>query len=90
MNKDTFIPHGWIDKNQKITVNKMSVEYTQEADDCQANEDPQTLEISTHDAGSGTYFVIKSDRWAFDSIEEIIKIIHDFQSRLNLENEKPI
>lgn len=90
MNKDTLIPNGFFTKSNSITVNKMSIEYTQEVDALQDNEeDPQTLEISTCDAGAGTYFVLRSVRWAFNNADELIKILHDFQSRLNLENEKP-
>lgn len=63
-----------------IAVDKVAVEYTQDADD--TSNGIQTLDISTDDAGAGKYFVIKTERWAFDSIEEFISILRDFEKRI--------
>jgi hypothetical protein len=41
------------------------------------------LEISTEDAGAGTYYVMKTERWAFDNINEIKDILQNFIERLN-------
>jgi hypothetical protein len=68
----------------KATIQKITIEYNQEGDSVLDGLD-QTLEISTEDAGSGHYYVIKSDRWAFDSPEELISILNDFEQRLKLE-----
>ena len=68
----------------KATIQKITIEYNQEGDSVLDGLD-QTLEISTEDAGSGHYYVIKSDRWAFDSPDELIKILNDFEQRLKLE-----
>ena len=67
----------------KATIQKITIEYNQEGDSVLDGLD-QTLEISTEDAGSGHYYVIKSDRWAFDSPDELIKILNDFEQRLKL------
>jgi len=68
----------------KATIQKLTIEYNQEGDSVLDGLD-QTLEISTEDAGGWHYYVIKSDRWAFDSLDELIKILNDFEQRLKLE-----
>ncbi len=64
------------------SVNKLTVEYTQDADSVHADSD-QFLEVSTEDAGSGVYYVIKTDRWAFDNVSELIRLLKDFEQRLD-------
>lgn len=51
--------------------------FTQDGDACMSNLD-QSLEIESQNAGAGTYYVIKTDRWAFDSIEELVGTIKKF------------
>jgi hypothetical protein len=64
--------------NSKITTYISSQAlFTQEGDSCMPKHE-QSLEIETLDAGAGTYFVIKTDRWAFDSIEELTTILNKF------------
>ena len=66
---------------QPVAVNKVSVEYTQEAD---GNSDAlQFLEVSTEDAGGGVYYVLKTERWAFDNLNDLIKVLNDFEKRLS-------
>lgn len=74
------IPTGLPDQNNKVTMTTASAEYLQEGDDC-SNGAIQSLHINTEDAGAGTYFVIKTERWAFDSIEELIDVLKDFEKR---------
>lgn len=62
-----------------VQIDKVTVEYTQDADDTNGI---QTLEVSTDDAGAGKYFVIKTERWAFDNIEEFISLLRDFEKRI--------
>ncbi|WP_020474526.1 hypothetical protein [Zavarzinella formosa] len=50
-----------------------SVCFTQEADSC--SEGIQALDVSMEDAGAGKFFVIKTDRWAFDKIEDLEAIL---------------
>jgi len=58
--------------------------YAQE-EDCTkpVNQDPENdgynfLEIETTNGGGGTFFVMKTKRWAFDNVQEMIDIINDF------------
>lgn len=73
-----------LDDKYKPTINQIKVEYTQEADSNSTDGD-QFLELSTDDAGGGVYFVLKSERWAFDNVQEIIDILQDFEKRLGSE-----
>ena len=61
----------------------MKAVYSQQSDEMQpVNDADQMIEISTEDAGAGTYFVIKTNRWAFDNPEELMKLIKDFEKRI--------
>ena len=73
---------GLPDEANKLTLSSVSAEYLQDADDSSSNADIQSLQINTEDAGAGVYFVIKTERWAFDSIQELIDVLQDFQKKL--------
>lgn len=51
--------------------------FHQDGDSCSPDID-QTLEIESQDAGGGTYYVIKTDRWAFDSLKELTDMLQRF------------
>lgn len=55
---------------KSISITAITLE--QEADSCDTNSHPQSLEIKSQDVGGGEYFVIKTDRWAVDSISELV------------------
>lgn len=61
-------------KYDKLT--SLTSSYFQEGDTVSTGD--QQLELSTEDGGGGTYFVLKTDRWAFDSLEELSDLIQDF------------
>ena len=78
---NTLLVAGFPSSEQPVAVNKVSVEYTQEAD---SNSDGlQFLEVSTEDAGGGVYYVLKTERWAFDNLNDLIKVLNDFEKRLS-------
>lgn len=66
--------------NDSIELFSISVVYTQEVDSC-SNGTCHELELKTDDAGGGIYYVMSTDRWAFESVEEITSIIEDFLRR---------
>jgi hypothetical protein len=68
-------------ENKVPEIETIQVKYHQEGDGNQISGHNQTLTIKTVDAGGGTYFVIKTKRWAFDDINELIATLRDFQSR---------
>lgn len=47
--------------------------YSQEGDGWSG--DDQTITIGQDDCGGGDYWWIKTDRWAFDSIDELIELL---------------
>jgi hypothetical protein len=68
--------------NENVLTN-LNARYLQESDTCSSNEF-NTLTIENEDGGGGNYFIIKTDRWAFDSINEIVTVLEDFKKRLML------
>lgn len=57
-------------------VELLSTKFIQEADTCDPRQDAdQILSLTIEDSGAGKYFVIKTKRWAFDSIEELIETL---------------
>ncbi|MFZ4617714.1 MAG: hypothetical protein ACOYM2_16145 [Rectinemataceae bacterium] len=57
--------------------------YTQDEDSCdETGVGSQTLEVRTHDAGAGKYLVIETQRWAMDSIDELVEVLRDAAKRL--------
>lgn len=67
---------------KSATPSKISIEYTQPADS--NSDDIQMLRISTEDAGAGHYYVIETERWAFDDLNELMEVLQDFKKRLEL------
>lgn len=50
--------------------------YTQKGDCCGSElEDPQRLRVEQLDGGGGPYFVLSTDRWAFESISEVVELL---------------
>jgi len=68
----------------KFEVEDVKVTYVQKEDSCDRNHSPQELKIFTDDAGSGKYIVFETERWAIDSIDELIEILNDFKTRAGI------
>lgn len=69
-------------------IHKISIKITQKADDCDDSPDShQEAEISIEDAAAGPYYVIKSNRWAFEKKElfKILSILDSFYKKLSSE-----
>ena len=70
-----------IDQELKIT-------FTQEKDCC-SNQD-QFITIKTQNGGGGDFFVIETERWAFDCIEDLVRILYDFKNKHDKINIKDV
>lgn len=69
---------GWPEHTN--CVYKVSIKYVQEPDNYSEDScSDNILEIGTEPGG---YFYIKTERWAFDDVEELISILNDFQSKI--------
>lgn len=64
---------------------KINAQYVQDPDNYSPNPSvDNVLEIGTEPGG---YFYIKTNRWAFDDIEELISILQDFKNKIDFANE---
>ena len=66
----------------ETTMFEMSANYLQKGDSCTKNEINE-LKIETQDGGDGAYYVISTERFAFDKPEELIEILNDFVRRFS-------
>jgi hypothetical protein len=51
-----------------------TIKFEQEPDGCDSNIS-QTLTIRQEDAGEGSYWIMDTTRWAFDSVDELVKLL---------------
>jgi folate-binding Fe-S cluster repair protein YgfZ len=65
---------------------KITIEYIQEAD-CNSKGE-QILTLSTSDCGGGVYYILETERWAFDTLEELIEVLEDFKLRATVQIKK--
>ena len=62
-----------------LTIDPPKIKYVQKDDE--QSDDFQELDISMDSSGVGYYYVIQTKRWAFTEIDELIKVLQDYQSR---------
>ena len=67
----------------EIVINEISVNYSQVNENETDTDD--NLKLSICHQGAGFYYVLKSKRWAFNNIDELVKILNDFQDKANVE-----
>jgi hypothetical protein len=75
---DEFIPHGF-DTENGVRVSNFKISYIQDCDERSGSI--QELDIEIQDGGGGYYYVLKTERWAIDNFDELIKILEDFKKR---------
>ena len=82
---------------EKITIGKdefktvidvdtsLTVTYSQDQDGSvsRENDDFQFLEMEIANNGGGNYFVMKTERWAFDKTSDLEIILKDFLDKIN-------
>ncbi len=66
-----------------LKIEEIKITYSQEGDSGGGKE-YQDLSITTQDAGGGKFYVISTDRWAFNNVKEFTDVMKDFNKRLNL------
>jgi hypothetical protein len=66
--------------SEKPKLEGLTAVYSQDADTCDNNLS-QDLTIESIDGGGGTYYLLKTDRWAFNSIKELTDTLNDFIKR---------
>lgn len=53
--------------------------FTQDGDCCDGEE--QYLTIKTNNGGGGDFYVIETNRWAFDNIPELVTVLMRFHAK---------
>lgn len=73
-------------KDDQILVDEVTIKYYQEPD-CTENRDGdgQEIIISTRDGGGGKFLNIKTNNWSISGIEDLQKLVEDFNKRAGIE-----
>ena len=61
-----------------LMVHSISAKYSQDNDCLQNSEEVQEITLEALDAGSGFFFVLSTNRWAFDNVEEFTSLVKKF------------
>lgn len=75
-------------KDKPVLISQdFQMTFTQEADCCDFNGcdlNEQYITIKTQNGGGGDFYVIETERWAFDSITELIMTLKRFEAAHSL------
>jgi hypothetical protein len=77
------------DKKTYLLGQEFQMTFTQDGDCCDTNQE-QYITIKTQNGGGGDFFVIETERWAFDNIPELITILKRFQTKHQLIKSKEL
>ena len=70
------------DNKDEIVMNEIKVNYSQSNEITNGVDD--NLKLSIYHQGGGFYFVMKTKRWAFNNVDELIEIVNDFKSKAKI------
>ena len=70
-------------KGDEIVINEIMVNYSQESE---LSDEENNLKLSISHQGAGFYYVMKTERFAFDDIDFMIRILQDFKEKANIED----
>ena len=59
------------------TLASWTKQYQQECDTCDSNGPLQFFHVEQDDGGGGPFWVIQTERWAIESIEELVKVLRE-------------
>lgn len=76
------------DKKQYLLSQEFEMTFGQEADCCSSQE--QYLTIKTQNGGGGDFYVIETERWAFDNIPELVTTLMRFHAKHNIIKSKEL
>jgi len=75
-------------KKAWLLTQEFQMTFTQDSDCCDSKE--QYLTIKTQNGGGGDFYVIETERWAFDNIPELINVLKRFQTKHSLIKSKEL
>ena len=65
------------DRKTYLLSQQFQMTFTQESDCCDSG-DGQFLTIKTENGGGGDFYIIETERWAFDNIPELVTTLMRF------------
>ena len=77
------------DRKTYLLSQEFEMTFTQDSDCCDSG-DGQFLKIKTQNGGGGDFFIIETERWAFDNIAEFITVLKKFQLKHQLVKSKEL
>ena len=60
----------------------MEAQYMQDSDGMSHSDAENQITIKAENAGVGFYYVIQTERWAFDDPKELIDLLESFRSNV--------
>ena len=76
------------DRKKYLISQDFQMTFTQDSDCCDDKE--QYITIKTQNGGGGDFYVIETERWAFDNIPELITILKRFEAAHSLIEQKEL
>lgn len=76
------------DRKQHLLSQEFEMTFSQDADCCD-NKD-QFLTIKTQNGGGGDFYIIETERWAFDNIPELVTTLMRFYTKHKLIKSKEL
>lgn len=77
------------DRKTYLLSQEFEMTFTQDSDCCDS-ADGQFLKIKTQNGGGGDFFIIETERWAFDNISELVTVLKKFQMKHQLVKSKEL
>jgi hypothetical protein len=77
------------DRKTYLLSQEFEMTFTQDSDCCDSGNG-QFLKIKTQNGGGGDFFIIETERWAFDNISELVTILKKFQMKHQLVKSKEL
>ena len=68
------------DRKTCLLSQEFQMTFTQDADCCDSGSD-QFLIIRTENGGGGDFYIIETERWAFDNIPELVTTLMRFYGK---------
>jgi len=68
------------DRKQYLLSQELKMTFTQDSDCCDSG-DGQFLTIRTENGGGGDFYVIETERWAFDNIPKLVTTLMRFYTK---------
>lgn len=75
------------DGSEQILLEEVTCKYVQNADCTENRDDVQEIVLSTRDGGGGKFININTKNWSISGIEDLCKLIKDFEQRVGINHE---